>query len=45
MDKISEDAGLSTLPERFQEERIHPEVVIAMLESELAQIGVQIICD
>ena len=45
MDKVQEDTGMSTLPERFQEERIDREICIAMSESELAQLGVETIGD
>ena len=45
MDKVLEDAGRSTLRERFREERIDPEICIAMSESELARLGVQTIGD
>ena len=45
MDKVLEDAGLSILRERFQEERIDPEIVIAMSDVELARLGVQTIGD
>jgi hypothetical protein len=45
MDKILEDAGLSTVRERFKEERIDPEIVIAMSDVELARLGVQTIGD
>ena len=45
MDKVLEDAGLSTLRERFLEERVDPEIVIAMSDAELARLGVQTIGD
>jgi hypothetical protein len=45
MDKALEDAGLSTLHERFQEETIDPEIVIAMSDTELVRLGVQTIGD
>ena len=45
MDKILEDAGLSTIQERFKEKRIDPEIVIAMSDVELARLGVQTIGD
>ena len=45
MDKVLEDAGLSTLTERFREERIDPQIVIAMSDVELARLGVTTIGD
>ncbi len=45
MDNILEDAGLSTIRERFKEERIDPEIVIAMSDVELTWLGVQTIGD
>ena len=42
-DKILEDTGLSTLCEKFEEERIAPEIVIAMSDAELARLGIQAI--
>ena len=45
MDKILEDTGLSTLREKFEEERIEPEIVIAMSDAELARLGIQTIGD
>lgn len=45
MDKILDDAGLSALRERFQEERIDPEIVISMSDEELSRLGVSTMGD
>lgn len=45
MDKLLEDVGLSTLREKFQEERIDPELIISMSDAELARLGVTTIGD
>ena len=45
MDKILEEAGLSTSLSRFNEERIEPELIIAMTDAELTRLGVTTIGD
>ncbi len=45
MDKLLEAAGLVTLLERFKEERIEPELVLAMTDAELTRLGVTTIGD
>ena len=45
MDKILEEAGLSTLLPRFNNERIEPELIVAMTDAELTQLGVTTIGD
>ena len=45
MDKIFEEAGLSTLLPRFKDERIEPEFIVAMTDAELTRLGVTTIGD
>lgn len=45
MEKILEEVGLSTLLQRFMEERIEPEIVLAMTDVELTRLGVATIGD
>ena len=45
MDEILEEAGLSTLLTRFNEERIEPELIVAMTDAELTRLGVTTIGD
>ena len=45
MDKILEEAGLSTLLPRFKDERIEPELILAMTDAELTRLGVTTIGD
>ena len=45
MEKILEEVGLSTLLQRFMEERIEPEIVPAMTDVELTCLGVTTIGD
>ena len=45
MDKILEEAGLSTLLPRFNDERIEPELIVAMTDAELTRLGVTTIGD
>ena len=45
MDKILEEAGLSTLLQRFKDERIEPELLDAMTDAELSRLGVTTIGD
>ena len=40
MNKILEEVGLSTLLARFNDERIEPELIVAMTDAELTRLGV-----
>jgi hypothetical protein len=45
MDKILEEAGLSSLLQRFKDERIESEFIVAMTDEELTRLGVTMIGD
>ena len=45
MGKILEEAGLSTLLPRFNDELIEPELIVAMTDAELTRLGVTTIGD
>ena len=45
MEKILEKIGLGTLIGRFQEERIEPEIVLAMTDGELTRLGISTMGD
>ena len=45
MENILEVLGLGTLKHRFAEERIEPEIVIAMTDGELTRLGVSTMGD
>ncbi|CAB3983909.1 Arylsulfatase B [Paramuricea clavata] len=45
MEKILEELGLGTLKQRFAEERIEPEIVLAMTDGELTHLGVSTMGD
>ena len=45
MEKILEKIGLGTLVGRFQEERIEPEIVLALTDGELTHLGISTMGD
>lgn len=45
MEKILEELGLGTLTERFKEERIEPDIVLAMTDGELTRLGISTMGD